>query len=69
MWDVHWAALVRGEALRDRVCREKLNGVEAFSVAEAIDPILSGLEGTRPCSRVGPLSFRYWAEVLKRGSW
>ena len=62
VWDVRWAALVRGEALRDRVCREKLKGAEAFSVADASDPILSGLEGTRPCGRTGPLSLRYWAE-------
>jgi hypothetical protein len=67
LWDVHWATLMRGRDLRDRICREKLKGAEAFSVADAADPILSGLEGTRPCDRVGPLSFRYWAGVLTRG--
>jgi WD40 repeat protein len=67
VWAVHWATLMRGVDLRDRICREKLKGAVAFSVADAADPILSGLEGTRPCDGVGPLSFRYWAGVLTRG--
>ena len=69
VWDVRWGVLMHEEALRDRVCREKLKGAEAFSLADAGDPILSSPAGTRPCGRVGPLSIRYWAEVLKRGSW
>ena len=59
VWDVSWATQVRGSTLRDRVCREKLAGAEAFTLMEAADPILDGLEGTRPCDRVGPLSVNY----------
>ncbi|MGA9602345.1 MAG: hypothetical protein WBS22_19220 [Methylocystis sp.] len=63
LWDVHWATQYRGEALRNAVCKEKLNGVEAFTPQDASDPILYGLENTRPCERVGPFSVKYWRDL------
>jgi hypothetical protein len=63
VWDTHWATQARGSALRDRVCREKLAGAEAFTLTEAEDPILDALERTRPCDRVGPLSLKYWGDL------
>jgi hypothetical protein len=38
-------------------------GGEAFTSQEAIDPILYGLENTRPCDRVGPLSVKFWRDL------
>jgi WD domain, G-beta repeat len=63
LWDVRWATQYRGEMLRDAVCKEKLKGVEAFRPGDANDPVLGGLENTRPCDRVGPLSVKYWRDL------
>jgi hypothetical protein len=60
---VRWATKMYGAHLRDRVCAEKLNGAMAFTAIEAADPILSGLEHTRPCDRRGPLSIEYWTQL------
>jgi WD domain, G-beta repeat len=41
IWDVTWATLVRGDALRERVCAEKLIGAaQEFTDGEMEDPIL-----------------------------
>lgn len=63
IWDVTWATKVRGAALRDRVCAEKLKGAEAFTAAEAEAHILIGQAGKSPCDRRGPLSRRYWTDA------
>jgi predicted oxidoreductase (fatty acid repression mutant protein) len=62
IWDVTWATLVRGDALRERVCTEKLIGAaQEFSDSEMEDPILRGIDkdnpiARNPCLRRGPLS-------------
>jgi hypothetical protein len=66
LWDVRWVTRSRGAELRDRVCREKLIGAEAFSIEEADDPVLDDLAGSRPCDRRGPLSFAYWARLPRQ---
>jgi len=66
IWDLGTATLVRGERLREKVCRDKLVGAEAFTAADADDPILSGLARTRPCERYGPLVPAYWRLLLGR---
>jgi WD40 repeat protein len=63
IWDVSWATQVRGQLLRDRVCREKLVGAQEFTLLDAADPVLGGLEGTNPCLRRGPLSREYWERL------
>jgi hypothetical protein len=57
IWDVTWTTLVRGDALRERVCAEKLIGAaQEFSDIEMEDPILRGIEGRsgRPQSLPAP---------------
>ena len=69
IWDVTWATLVRGDALRERVCAEKLVGsAQEFTDAELEDPILRGIDkddsvGRNPCLRRGPLSLDYWTRL------
>ena len=66
IWDVTWATLVRGDALRERVCAEKLVGpAQEFTDVELEDPILRGIDKDdfverNPCLRRGPLSLDYW---------
>ena len=41
IWDVTWATLMRGDALHEGVCAEKLIGAaQEFTDAEKEDPIL-----------------------------
>jgi hypothetical protein len=69
IWDVTWATLVRGDALRERVCAEKLIGAaQEFSARELADPILRGIDkngptARNPCLRRGPLSLDYWTRL------
>ena len=69
IWDVTWATLVRGDALRERVCAEKLVGAaQEFTDAELEDPILRGIDkddpvARNPCLRRGPLSLDYWTRL------
>ena len=70
IWDVTWATLVRGDALRERVCAEKLiGGAQEFTDGEIEDdPILRGIDkddpiGRNPCLRRGPLSLDYWTRL------
>jgi WD domain, G-beta repeat len=69
IWDVSWATLVRGDALRERVCAEKLVGAaQEFSNEEMEDPILRGIDRTdpiarNPCLRRGSLSLDYWTRL------
>ena len=66
IWDVTWAMLIRDDALRERVCAEKLIGAaQEFSDREMEDPILRGIDkndpvARNPCLRRGPLSLDYW---------
>ena len=72
LWDVTWATLIRGEALRDRVCAEKLPGAaQEFTAIELADPILRGIDdddpvARNPCLRRGPLSWDYWTRLPDR---
>jgi WD40 repeat protein len=67
--DVTWAARMRGEALRERVCAEKLVGAaQEFTDAELDDPILRNIDkddpvARNPCLRRGPLSLDYWTRL------
>jgi hypothetical protein len=70
IWDVNWAALVRGDTLRERVCAEKLIGAaQEFTDGEIEDdPILRGIDkddavARNPCLRRGPLSLDYWTRL------
>jgi dipeptidyl aminopeptidase/acylaminoacyl peptidase len=69
IWDVTWATLVHGDALRERVCAEKLVGsAQEFTDAELEDPILRGIDkddpvARNPCLRRGPLSLDYWTRL------
>ena len=69
IWDVTWATLVRGDALRERVCAEKLIGpAQEFTDSEMEDPILRGIDkddpiARNPCLRRGPLSLDYWTPL------
>jgi len=71
IWDVTWATLVRGDALRERVCAEKLIGAaQEFPDNEMEDPILRGIDkddpvARNPCLRRGPLSLDYWTRLPK----
>jgi hypothetical protein len=65
VWDAQWLVKIRGAALVQRACREKfVPGAEVFTPEDAADPILSGLAGTNPCERRGPLSLRYWTQLI-----
>jgi WD40 repeat protein len=72
IFDVTWAAKVRGDTLRERVCAEKLVGpAQEFTDAELANPILRGIDrddpiGRNPCLRRGPLSLDYWARLPAR---
>jgi len=63
---------VRGDALRERVCAEKLVGpAQEFTDNELEDPILRGIDkddpiARNPCLRRGPLSLDYWARLPGR---
>jgi WD40 repeat protein len=69
IWDVTWATLVRGDALRERVCAEKLVGpAQEFTDVELEDPILRSIDKNdsverNPCLRRGPLSLDYWTRL------
>jgi len=69
IWDVTWVTLVRRDALRERVCAEKLVGpAQKFTDAELEDPILRGIDkndsvARNPCLRRGPLSLDYWMRL------
>ena len=70
IWDVTWATLVHDDALRERVCAEKLIGAaQEFTDAEMTDdPILRGIDkndpvARNPCLRRGPLSLDYWTRL------
>jgi DNA-binding beta-propeller fold protein YncE len=72
LWDVTWVTLMRGEALRDRVCVEKLIGAaQEFTVVELDDPILRGIDpadsiARNPCLRRGLLAWDYWTRLPAR---
>jgi hypothetical protein len=52
IWDVTWATHVRGDALRERVCAEKLVGAaQEFSDDEMDDPVLRGIDKDDPVAR------------------
>jgi WD40 repeat protein len=67
--DTSWLMLERGEALRERVCTEKLVGAaQEFTDSEMDDPILHGIDkndpvARNPCLRRGPLSLDYWTRL------
>jgi WD40 repeat protein len=69
IWDVTWATLMRGDALREGVCAEKLVGAaQEFTDGEMEDPILRGIDkndpvARNPCLRRGPLSLDYWIRI------
>ena len=70
IWDVTWVTLVRGDALRERVCTEKLFGAaREFTDSEMQDdPILRGIDkndrvARSPCLRRGPLSIDHWTRL------
>jgi len=70
IWDVTWVTLMRGDALRERVCAEKLVGVaQEFTDSEMQDdPILRGIDkndpvARNPCLHRGPLSLDYWTRL------
>jgi hypothetical protein len=69
IWDVGWVMLMRGDALRERVCTEKLvAAAQEFTDSEMEDPILRGIDkddpvARNPCLRRGPLSLDYWTRV------
>jgi hypothetical protein len=71
IWDVTWATLVRGDALRERVCAEKLVGAaQEFTDADLEDRILWGIDkddpiARNPCLRRGPLSLDYWTRLVQ----
>jgi WD40 repeat protein len=73
VWDVTWATLLRGNELRERVCRENLVGAaQEFSDAELKDPILRGIDkndpvARNPCLRRGPLTLDYWTRLTGNG--
>ena len=60
---------VRGDALRECVCAEKLIGVvQEFTLTELGDPILRGIDAAdpiarNPCLRLGPLAWEYWTRL------
>ena len=60
---------MRGDALRERVCAEKLIGAaQEFTDGEMEDPILRGIDkddpvARNPCLRRGPLSLDYWTRL------
>ena len=63
--DAEWLVAIHGAELGRRACQEKLvPGSEFFTFEDAADPILSGLAGTNPCERRGPLSLRYWTRLF-----
>jgi WD domain, G-beta repeat len=72
IWDVTWATLVRGDALRERVCAEKLIGAaQEFTDGEMDDPILRGVDkddpvARNPCLRRGPVSLDYWTRLPRQ---
>jgi hypothetical protein len=69
MWDVTCTVLVRGDALRERVCAGKLVGLaQELTDTELEDPILRGIGKDDPiarnaCLRRGPLSLDYWTRL------
>src|SRR5262249_14941964 len=69
IWDVTCATLVRRDALRERVCAEKLIGAaQEFTGDEMEDPILRAIDkddpvARNPCLRRGPLSIDYWTRL------
>jgi WD40 repeat protein len=69
IWDVTWAARIRGETLRERVCSEKLVGAaQEFTDTELANPILRSIDrndpiARNPCLRRGPLTLDYWARL------
>lgn len=68
LWDVDWLVNLRGDALVDRVCREKLVGWERkFGYDDAQDPILKDLLNADPCARSRPLSFKFWTQPFADG--
>lgn len=66
VWDADWLVNARGEELVRRACEERLvKGTQTFTLEDASDPILYGLDGTNPCDRCGPLALRYWTALLR----
>lgn len=65
-WDLGWPMTTSGEGLRDRICRDRLQGATTITPADAEDPILTGLTGTDVCNRFGPISFSYWVNLGRR---
>jgi len=63
VWEVSWGVTIRRDELMRRVCAEKLLGAQTFTIQDATDSILSGLAGTNPCERRGPLSATYWTNL------
>jgi len=71
VWDVSLATILRGSALRERVCSEKLAGAQRFTDAELDDPILAGIDredpvARNPCLRRGPLSLGYYRQSIAK---
>ena len=65
VWDVSWLTKVRESELVHRVCTEKLIGdTRRFTDGDMRDPLLLGLAGADPCTRVGPLTFEYWRTIF-----
>ena len=65
LWDVAWVTHLRGEELRERVCREKLIGAHVITETDAEDPILSSVKRIDVCRQRGPLSLRYWTQAAR----
>jgi hypothetical protein len=72
IWDVTRATVMRGDALREGVCTEKLVGVaQEFTDGEMEDLILRGIDkddpvARNPCLRRGPLSLDYWTRLPRQ---
>ena len=67
VWNTSWLA-AHGSKLRERVCAEKLIGVQIFTDAELANPILRGIDASdsvarNPCLRRGPLSLDFWTRL------
>ena len=67
VWNVEWLTKINGDALRDRVCTERIAGAQRFSEIELLNPILRDLTEPDPCARRGSLSSEWWAKLFRWG--
>jgi WD40 repeat protein len=50
---------------RKQICSERLRGAQTITDGDAQDPILTPFKGNNPCLYYGPLSARYWLQVVR----